>query len=381
MRLVRPARDVVRAVLLGGVQGRAGAADPSPFPHPVAPRLVDCPGRLAEAVRARLLGRTPRPPAAIRRSAAAWQVNGPGPGPTSPESRARPLIYAVTAVWNEDDIVYALIEHLRGQGVDRILVIDDASDDATVEEAVAAGAEVIRYASDGIYSEALRIARVRDAIASETESAGGDVWWLVVDADEFPVGPDGTTVRDLVERVPAWVDVVGSRVLDHVPGPVEYVPRQPPVPFFPLARWFANGFCARGHWKHPLMRVRRAGDVYPMPGHHTVATADGRRAREYAPTLLTHHFPLRGRSRTEQKLARSAEPGGRYGASPDSFTRARIAQRIEALDALYARRYDRVSAAFSGQRRVGIAVSDWRTLVPPLERTGVRADGGIGPTS
>jgi hypothetical protein len=196
------------------------------------------------------------------------------------------------------------------------------------------------------------------------------VWWLVVDADEFPRGPDATTVRDLVQRAPGWVDVVGSRVLDHVPaGSVEYLPRQPPLPFFPLARWFRSGFCPRGHWKHPLMRVRRAGDVYPLPGHHTVGTSDGRRAREWASTLLTHHFPLRARSRTEAKLRRAMAPGGRYGASPDTFTRARIHERVEALDDLYAGRYELVASGFCGDRRLGIAVSDWRALVGPLERS------------
>ncbi len=284
----------------------------------------------------------------------------------------------MTAVWNEDDIVYALVEHLLRQGIDRVLVIDDASDDATAEEALAAGADLIRLPSDGTYSEALRTARVRETIATQTDAAGGDVWWLVLDADEFPVGPDATTVRDLVERAPPWVDVVGSRVLDHVPGEVEYVPRQPPIPFFPLARWFASDFCGRGHWKHPLMRVRRAGDVYPLPGHHTVATADGRRAREYAPTLLTHHLPLRARARTERKLARSAAPDGRYGASPDSFTRARIAQRVRALDALYAQRHDLVCAPFAGQPRVGIAVCEWHLLVPPSERIGMLGDAPPG---
>jgi hypothetical protein len=349
-----------------------GGTDPSPFPNPAAPRRRDHPGRLIELASARLLGRVPRAPASIRRAAAAWRTDHPAPGPGSPGTRSRSLIYAVTAVWNEEDIVYALVDHLHRQGVDRVLVIDDASDDATAEEAAAAGAEVIGCPSDGTYSEALRTDRVRETIARYTDSAGGDVWWLVLDADEFPVGPDGTTVRELVDRAPDWVDVVGSRVLDHVPGPVEYVPRHPPVPFFPLARWFATDFCGRGHWKHPLMRVRRAGDVYPMPGHHTVGTADGRRAREYAPTLLTHHFPLRGRDRTRQKLLASAAPDGRYGASPDSFTRARIAQRLEALDALYAQRYDLVAAPFAGQPRVGITVSEWHTLVPPLERIAVR---------
>jgi hypothetical protein len=210
---------------------------------------------------------------------------------------------------------------------------------------------------------------VRNAVATYTEAAGGDVWWLVVDADEFPCGPDGTTVRDLVERAPGWVDVVGSRVLDHVPAQrVPYLPRDPPLRAFPLARWYRSAFCGRGHWKHPLIRVRSAGDVYPMPGHHTVGTSDGRRAREYEPTLLTHHFPLRARSRTEEKLRRAMATDGRYRGSPDGFTRARILERLEALDDLYAERYELVASGFCGDRRVGITVCDWRALVPPLER-------------
>jgi glycosyltransferase involved in cell wall biosynthesis len=306
----------------------------------------------------------------LRRSAAAWYLDGPGPGEIAPCRRARPLIYAVVGVWNEDDIAYALVRHLWAQGVDRVLVLDDDSDDRTVEESLAAGAEVLLNPSTGGYSEALRSSRLRDLIAAQTDAAGGDVWWLVLDADEFPRGPDSTTVRELVDRAPGWVDVVGSRVLDHVPSPAtEYRRRRHPLPFFPLARWFRSAFCGRGHWKHPLMRVRHAGDVYPLPGHHAVATADGRRAREYAPTLLTHHFPLRARARTEDKLRRAMAPGGRYGASPDEFSRARLRTRLDALDDLYAGRYDRVSSGFIGDRRVGIAVSDWRALVPPAERT------------
>ena len=348
------------------------AADPDPTPvfqYPVHPAITDYPGRMLEVTLARARGRVPPPPVWLRRSAAAWQIDGPGGGPAGCTSRPRPLIYAVAAVWNEEDIVYALVEHLWAQGIDRVFVIDDESDDETVAEAGAAGADVLPARSDGTYSEAVRTARVRDAMATYTEAAGGDVWWLVVDADEFPRGPDGTTVRDLVERAPGWVDVVGSRVLDHVPsGSREYLPRHPPLPFFPLARWFRNAFCGRGHWKHPLMRVRWAGDVYPMTGHHTVGTSDGRRARESGPTLLTHHFPLRARRRTEEKLRRAMAPGGRYGASPDTFTRVRIRERVRALDDLYTGRYELVASGFSGDRRMGIAVSDWRALVPPLER-------------
>jgi glycosyltransferase involved in cell wall biosynthesis len=348
----------------------AGDTDPtSPLPHVVEPLFGDRPRHVLEAALARARGRVAPPPPWLRRATGAWQIDGPAGGPALDAVRARPLIHAVAAVWNEDDIVYALVEHLWAQGVDRVLVLDDDSDDATVQEAEAAGAQVLRSRSDGGYSEARRSARVRDAIAASTDAAGGDVWWLVVDADEFARGPDGTTVRDLVERAPAWVDVVGSRVLDHVPAAAaEYLPRRHPLACFPLARWYRSAFCGRGHWKHPLMRVRLSGDVYPLAGHHAVGTSDGRRAREYEPTLLTHHFPFRERERTEGKLRRAMAPGGRYAASPDDYTRGRLLERLDALDHLYAGRYERVASGFCGDRRMGIEVWDWRELVAPPER-------------
>lgn len=341
-----------------------------PFSDPVHPRLGDLPARALEVARARVAGRNPDPPAWRMRAVNAWQVDGAGPGPAGPRNRRRALLHAVAAVWNEDDIIYALTEHLFAQGADRVIVIDDASDDATREEAADAGADVILVESDGTYSERVRSSRVQTVIADETTRAGEDVWWLIVDGDEFPRGPDGRTVRELIEDAPDWVDVVGSRVLDHLP-PLEggYIQRQPPLPLFPLARWYHNPYCPRGHWKHPLIRVRTSGDITPMPGHHTVRTADRRRAREFGPTLLTHHFPLRDRDRTEAKLRRAARPGSRYAASPDSFTRWRVQQRLAAMDDLYAGRYDRVPSGYPGGARRGIRAVDWRTLVPPSERT------------
>ena len=167
----------------------------SPFPEAVVPRIRDRPGRLLELSVARARGREAPPPSWLRRRIVSWQVDGPGPGPAVPSARARPEIHAVVGVWNEEDIVYALVKHLHAQGVDHVLVIDDESDDATAGEAALAGAEILPMRSTGGYSEAVRTQRFRDAIATGTDAGGGDVWWLVLDADEFPRGPGGTTVR------------------------------------------------------------------------------------------------------------------------------------------------------------------------------------------
>jgi glycosyltransferase involved in cell wall biosynthesis len=272
-------------------------------------------------------------------------------------------------VWNEDDIIFATVRNLLEQGVDRVFVLDDESDDATVGEALSAGATVVQRTSTGRYAEADRSRSIQELIARETTDAGGDLWWLIVDADEFPRGPDGLTVRQHLATLPDWVDVVGSRVLDHVPSSrSRYQPRAHPVRSFPLARWYHNPYCPLGHWKHQLIRVRAAGDLVPMPGQHVARSGDGRQIREAPGSLLMHHFPIRGHSRTAERYAAANRPDGRYALSPDPFTRARLAQRIHALDAFYADRFDLVPNGFPGQSRQPQMPPPWTELVRATER-------------
>lgn len=186
-----------------------------PFAHPPERRPLDYPARLIDVLRARLTVRNPPFPPWRRRAAGSWQRIGTGPGPL--ETRERPLLYGVVAAWNEDDVIYATVRHLRGQGCHRVFVLDDGSDDHTASEAHEAGANVVAITSDGVYREATRCRMIRALIAEQTEDAGGDVWWLVADADEFPRGYGGLTVGEVVAGLPGWVDTVGSRVIEHLP--------------------------------------------------------------------------------------------------------------------------------------------------------------------
>lgn len=309
---------------------------------------------------------TLRPPPWRRRAVLGWHRLGTGPGPSRPPQRL--LLYAVTAVWNEDDVIYAMVRNLYGQGAERVFVLDDASDDDTVSQAAAADATVMTNPSDGTYREAHRSATIRTVIAEETDRAGGDVWWLVADADEFP-RTGGGTVKELLTAAPGWVDVVGSRVIEHLPCPGAcYRPGTHPVAAFPQAHIYRNPYCRLGHWKHQLFRVRAAGEVTPLPGQHTVACADGRQAREWAQDILMHHVPLRDRDRTVTKLRRAAAPGGRYATSPDTFTRWRLHQRLQALDLLFEGRHNLVPNGFPGAPATGVHLVDWRKLVRPDER-------------
>lgn len=346
-----------------------GAFPDLPFATPHSSRPFDYPRRVAEVLLARVLGRNPVPPPWRRRSVADWQVFCPGAGPTDRSRRQSPLLLGVVAAWNEGDVIFATVRNLVRQGVDRVFVIDDESDDETRAEASAAGAIVLTHRSSGVYLEAVRAARIRNVIAEQTAATGGDVWWVVADADEFPRGPDGSSIRDLVERLEDWVDVVGSRVLEHLPDPgVEPVPRRHPVRYARLAVPYDSAYCGAGHWKHQLFRVREPDDAFPLPGHHTVGTSDGRRTREAAESLLMHHCPLRGRNRTLRRLSTAAAPGARYDASPDTFTRWRLQQRLTSLDDMYAGNYRCLPNPFAGRRRVGLFPVPWEELASPGER-------------
>lgn len=334
-----------------------------PIPIPVPRKFSDYPTRILQVLSARVTGRNPAAPPWRRRAVDRWHCIGPGPGPNHESIRRSPLLIGVTAVWNEDDVIFATVRNLFDQGADHVFVIDDASDDATAQEATAAGASVVLQKNEGIYREADRCAKIQKLIHDQTAALGGDVWWLVVDADEFPRGPGNTTIRGFIQTLPSWVDTVGSRVLDHWPSEAEgYVRREHPLNAFPLAQRYHWPWCRNGHWKHQLMRVRTPGDLVPMPGHHTVRSADGRRVREYPIGLLMHHFAIRNRQRTEAKLRRSTVSGGRYDRSPDTFTRWRIAQRLRSLDNIYAGRFDLVPNCFPGEPKLGLTLRDWRQL-------------------
>ncbi|HEU0243249.1 MAG TPA: glycosyltransferase family 2 protein [Candidatus Limnocylindrales bacterium] len=125
--------------------------------------------------------------------------------PGSPPADApRPRLTAVVPARNESARIGATIADLR-RWVDEIVVVDDASDDATGSIAAAAGATVIR--SDGRLGYISAVQRGFRAVP------GGIV--VTVDADgEMPV-----------ERIPELVAPIASGAADMVQGHRSAVPR------------------------------------------------------------------------------------------------------------------------------------------------------------
>lgn len=331
--------------------------------------LADLPRYALDRVVARVRRRNPPFTPWWHRYVDTWQSFEPPPGP-SHEATAVPLIYGLSQAWNEDDVIYATVRNLFIEGIDRVFVIDDASDDDTASEAATAGATVIADASDGKFHEIRRTERIAQVIDEQTAAAGRPVWWVVVDADEFPRGPRGTTVRDHVLTLPPWVDTVGSRVLEHYPAELSTPKsRHHPVDELPNARWHDNPSCPAGHWKHQMLLLRRPGELRFLPGRHAIAAPPDRRpVRESRSSLLMHHVPLRDRQRTEQKIRSAASDSGRYGSSSDTFVKRRLESRLRMLDLAYQDQYHRLPNMFPGEPKTGTSVRDWRDLVIPSER-------------
>lgn len=212
---------------------------------------------------------------------------------------------AVISTWHEGDIIATTVRNAFDQGCDAVHVLDDGSPDDTVERAAAAGATVEEVGTSDRYDPGARVRRGR-ALVEQVSRASGDphVWWLHVDADELPEGPDGSTIRQLLDGLDRSHRIVGSDTVNHYPT------RADPIAAGADPRRFASNAqarpgvaCRQGHWKHPLVRWDAAGPtVAAGPGFH-VAVADHRLV-EPRRALVTHHYPYRNRAATEARLAR-----------------------------------------------------------------------------
>jgi hypothetical protein len=263
------------------------------------------------------------------------------------------------AAWNEDDVIWSTVRHLFDQGCARVFVLDDRSDDGTVGEARAAGAEVVVREPTDRWRESDRCAAVNDLVRRESARSGQAAWWLVADADEFPTAPG--TLRAFLDGLPDNVDVVGCQVLEHVPGPdtPAWRRRADPLAMPWLACSYPSDYCPHGHWKHQLFLCRSPGDLVIMPGAHTLRSADGRRVREWHEPITMHHVPLRDLDRVEHRINGVRDGTGRYGTTPDTFTRWRAHQRLEAIAHLRAGRWDALPSSFPGQPRDALALEPW----------------------
>ncbi|GFK94395.1 hypothetical protein NNJEOMEG_02239 [Fundidesulfovibrio magnetotacticus] len=217
-------------------------------------------------------------------------------------------LYGFLYVWNEADIIEASVRNLFLQGCDRVFLVDHASDDATAALAQAQGAQLFSTHAERFFEESAKVLLANRCMAEVSARSGLEhVWWLFTDADEFPHGPGGRTVRGYLEELPGNYRVVGSRVLEHAPDAGAFAPGTNPVARYPRARPDPVAHCPAGHLKHQLLRFDRdAPPLYTGPGYHIFAS-DACPLPEPESSLVVHHFPHRAPAVTAARLKRILE--------------------------------------------------------------------------
>src|ERR1700722_9488174 len=101
----------------------------------------------------------------------------PNPSPPRPPPDFR--LFAVLGTWMEEDIVEATVRNAFAQGVEAVYLVDNASTDATVERALAAGATLAESFATEDYDERIRILLMNSVVARVSlQSKASHVWWL-----------------------------------------------------------------------------------------------------------------------------------------------------------------------------------------------------------
>jgi hypothetical protein len=290
--------------------------------------------------------------------------------PVVPDVLDDVVLYALIGTWMEADVIADTVANAFAQGADRVFVVDNDSPDDTVERAVAAGAEhALTFVTDG-YDEVYRLGLMNELVRHRSERSGSEhVWWLWLDADEFPRPERGGTVRDLVAGLDRRFRIVGARWVDHYPTPGRpaYVAGDHPLDHQPLAEELSARICDRGHRKHPLQRWDRAGPQIDADlGFHR-AICQQRPLLEPSEGLVIDHFPYRDEITTRRRLATLwGLDGSGARASRGHFTSSHMEARVDSLDAVYAGEWAEVRNFAPGRAERGVVPLDWRDLDPPI---------------
>lgn len=257
-------------------------------------------------------------------------------------------IIAVVSTWNDEDIIGASCIHLKQQGVDRIVILDNDSSDGSVSEAINNGADEGRIYSTEFYDDDLRIRLQNEIARDEVLSAKGSCWVLSLDADEFVHGWKGDSIRNTLSSLPPQFRTVGSWSLDLYPeSPSGYIRLTHPLQSMTHGVLRRSDFCGKWHWKHVALRYTDGiFDLSQTRGNHIPAGTEAA-GRVYEPSeinLPLIHAPWRNRAEAEWRLNLLCGGGkARRSKMDDDVTGSGGAiRRLKNLENVYGGLWDRV---------------------------------------
>jgi hypothetical protein len=293
----------------------------------------------------------------------------------------------VIGTWNESDVIEASVKNCFANGCTKVFLVDNASSDDTRARALAAGALIGRNYETKFYDDDLRLRLTNDVMLEVTAAEKLPIlWWLSLDADEFPCGPRGERVLDFVNTLDRRSNCVGANAIDLYPtAPPYYTPGMHPADCMTegLRRGSVRGvFCDAAHWKHPLLRYDNGVfDMAQSRGNHIPFVRGGHGGhpiftpQEPPDTLIMFHAPMRAKEATFKRLellcAKQDALGGQHRSAGDdtSISAQGAIKRWRSFEHVYAGEWDKVELPHSqiyGDHIVGIALFPWRRLVPTL---------------
>lgn len=317
----------------------------------------------------------------VQRALPTWYVAEPNPD--TPEVLGSFGLVGLIVTWKEADVIEATVRNAFAQGCERVLIVDNESPDDTVDQAVAAGAELATTFATDQHDEQVKIRTLNETVARVSADDGRDhIWWLWLDADEFVHGPRGLTVRDYLDGLDRRFRVVGSRYFNHFPDrKPEAITGFHPLDFQPLCEELpADNFCSLGHRKHHLQRFDRTGPpITALYGFHR--TECETTLIEPTEGCFTHHFPYREESATRERVA--ALTGKLEALSPRISTRDReeyrvsghvsdMSKRARTLDHVYGQVWAKVENLSRKGPRLGVSPTPWTDLVDPEDTVSAR---------
>jgi hypothetical protein len=252
------------------------------------------------------------------------------------------LLFALFKAYNNEHMISAAVRNAFAQGVDRVFILDNGSTDHTIERAEASGATLAKRVETEWFDESLLTAVTQGIVVEESVNAGVQhVWWLFLDCDEFPEGPEGLTVKDYLATLDRQFRVVGSTFLNHLPtGTPEYISGFHPLEFQPFCYILSReDNCAFHHHKHPLQRFDRGRHfVNTSNGSHSVSSGD--KSVYWEPDgIVTHHFQYGDEEVTRASVLHAASRYVVYDeqSSPKKWG---APHKMSLLDSVYSRQWE-----------------------------------------
>lgn len=306
-----------------------------------------------------------------------WKSRHPEVVDFDPIRGAEPIsLVAIISTWFDADIIEASVKNCFAQGCERVLLIDNASPDDSIEIAEAAGASLAEYYKTDLYDEDLRIFTQNRLIKKLVERESEPLWIMTLDADEFPIGPRGVRIADYLASLPKHIRAVGSSAIDLYPkSPTEYVIGQHPAACMTHGVHRIGRYCPSKHWKHAILRYDGIFDMAQSRGNHFPAFAplDRQEILEPDADCLIFHAPVRREEDARKRLSALCVLGtdGIPRCSGDDQVTGNNGsiKRWRSLDAIFAKRWHEVELPHThvyGRSVTGVALYPWRRLVPSL---------------